>query len=466
MINEISFVIVAAAAVVAVATAWLIAAARARGKYAGDLKTQTERATAAEARVDEIRGLLETARQDFETLRDRLREAERAKVAAETTAAEVDKNLAAQKALLADAKQVLTDTFKSLAAEVLSGSQERFFALAEDKFKTLRESAAGDLESRKKAVEALIEPLTKTLSDYQKEMNRLEVSHQGALSTVTEHIRAHADATSKLQVETGKLVNALRSPQVRGRWGEIALKKTAELAGMSPYCDFVEQVTVEGDEGLLRPDMIVKLPAGREVVVDSKVPLGAFLEAIEAETEEERDAALVKHAGQVNQHVRKLAAKNYWRQFDSTPEFVVLFIPNDSFLVAAAEINPNLVEYALTENVIIATPSTFIALLKAIAFGWRQEQITEHAREIASLGQTLSDRLATFVRHLVKVGAAMGKAVESYNEAVGSLESRVMPSARKFKEIATSRGRDIKSVPAIEKSLRHPVEPSADESNQ
>lgn len=453
MVNSVFLMAAISAGVVGIIAAWLIAATRTRAKYEGALRNQTQQATAAEARVEEVRSLLNTAREDFETLREKLREAERAKVAAETTAVEVDKNLAAQKALLEDARVILSDTFKSLASEVLSGSNKEFLALADEKFKALREGAAGDLESRKQAVEALIGPLTETLSTYQKELKKIEVSHQDTLSTVSEQIRQQASATTTLQTETAKLVNALKSPQVRGRWGEIALKKTAELAGMSAYCDFVEQQSVEGDDGRLRPDMVVKLPAEREVVVDSKMPLGGFLEALEAETTEGRDAALDKHASQVNQHVQKLSSKNYWGQFETTPEFVVLSIPNDSFLAAAAEKNPDLVESALTKNVVIATPSTFIALLKAIAFGWRQEQITEHAKEISTLGQDLSDRLATFAKHLIKVGAAMGKAVESYNEAVGSLESRVMPTARRFKALGVAR-REIRNIPVVDKSVR------------
>ena len=353
MVNSVFLMAAISAGVVGIIAAWLIAAARTRAKYEGALRNQTQQATAAEARVEEVRSLLNTAREDFETLREQLREAERAKVAAETTAAEVDKNIAEQKALLEDARVILSDTFKSLASEVLSGSNKEFLALAEEKFKALREGAVGDLESRKQAVEAIIGPLTETLSTYQKELKKIEVSHQDTLSTVSEQIRQQASATTTLQAETAKLVNALKSPQVRGRWGEIALKKTAELAGMSAYCDFVEQQSVEGDDGRLRPDMVVKLPAEREVVVDSKVPLGGFLEALEAEATEERDAALVKHARQVNQHVQKLSSKNYWGQFETTPEFVVLFIPNDSFLAAAAEKDPNLVESALTKNVVI-----------------------------------------------------------------------------------------------------------------
>jgi len=429
---------------------WVISGGRAHKK----VQEQRERATAAEARMDEMRNALETARRDFDTLRDKLREAENARVAAETTASTIEKNLAEQKALLEDARTILTDTFKSLAAEVLSGTNKEFLSLAEEKFKALREGAAGDLESRKQAIETLIKPLADTLSAYQTEIKTLEESHQQALGAVTETIRSQATATATLQSETSKLVNALKSPQVRGRWGEIALKKTAELAGMSEHCDFVEQQHVVGDEGSLRPDMVVRLPASREVVVDSKVPLGGFLEALEAKTDDERDKALVKHAAQVNQHVQKLASKKYWDQFPTAPEFAVLFIPNDSFLAAAAEKDPNLVESALTRNVVIATPSTFIALLKAISFGWRQEQLTENAKEISDLGKTLADRIAMLVTHVVKIGTAMENAVGSYNDAVSSLESRVMPAARRFKTLGAGGKKEIEQLTPIDKAVR------------
>ena len=228
---------------------------------------------------------------------------------------------------------------------------------------------------------------------------------------------------------------------------------------MSPHCDFIEQESVDTTSGRQRPDMVVKLPAGREVVVDSKVSLSAYLEALEANTDEEREAAFTRHAAQVKQHVKKLASKDYWEQFKSAPEFVVLFIPNDSFFAAAADKDPSLVEFALGRKIVIATPTTFIALLRAIAYGWRQEQVADNAQRICALGQKLSERMGTLADHLIKVGGSLGKAVESYNAAVTSLESRVLPSAREFKQLGAGGKKEIEELQVIEQQPREPTQP-------
>ena len=430
--------------------AWLVSSARAKAATA-----------AAESRSEELRQQLHDVQSQLSQLREQLRELESAKIAAETKNVEAEKNLTAQQLLLKEAETKLSDTFKSLAAEALAGNNAGFLTLAEEKFKALKEEASADLEQRKSSIEALLQPLSQTLTTYQKESKDLEEKRLRELSVVGKQLQDLAFAQSTLQTETAKLVNALRSPQVRGRWGEIALRKTAELAGMSSHCDFIEQESVNTDTGRIRPDMVVKLPAGREVVVDSKVSLAAFLEALEAQTDEEREAALVRHAAQMKQHVNKLASKDYWEQFKSAPEFVVLFIPNDSFLSAAAEKDPSLIESAIGKNVVIATPTTFIALLKAIAYGWRQEQVAEGAQRISALGQELSDRMGTLADHFMKVGGSLGKAVESYNAAVASLESRVLPSARKFKQLGVGGKKDIEELQAIEQQPREPVQPEA-----
>ena len=434
--------------VVGAGIGWIIGNARAKANTA-----------AAESRSQELRIQLDSVQLQFDQLREQFRQMETAKISAETKFLEAEKNLAAQQGLLEEAKQTLSHTFKSLAAEALAGNNAGFLTLAEQKFKALKEEASADLDQRKISIEALIHPLNLTLATYQKETKELEDKRLREVSAVGEQLQHLASGQLKLQTETAKLVNALRSPQVRGRWGEIALRKTAELAGMSPHCDFIEQESVETETGRLRPDMVVKLPAGREVVVDSKVSLAAYLEALEANTDEERDAALVRHATQVKQHVNKLASKDYWEQFKSAPEFVVLFIPNDSFLAAAAEKDPALVESALGKQIVIATPTTFIALLRAIAYGWRQEQVAENSQRISALGQELSDRIGVLADHLIKIGGSLGKAVESYNAAVASLESRVLPSARKFKQLGVGGKKEIEELQVIEQQPREPTRP-------
>jgi len=445
---EWSLIILSLIMVAGIGIGWIVGNARAKVNTA-----------AAESRSQELRNQLDWVQSQFDQLREQFRQMEVEKIAAETKFNEAERNLAAQQALLEEAKKTLSDTFKSLAAEALAGNNAGFLTLAEQKFKALKEEASIDLDQRKTSIEALIQPLSQTLTSYQKESKELEDKRLRELSTVGEQLRQLSSDQSTLRTETAKLVNALQKPQVRGRWGEITLRKTAELAGMSPHCDFIEQVSVETETGRLRPDMVVKLPAGREVVVDSKVPLEAYLEALEAKTDEDREATLIRHSAQVRQHVNNLASKDYWEQFKSAPEFVVLFIPNDTFLSVAAEKDPSLIESAIGKNVVIATPTTFIALLKAIAFGWRQEKVAENAQRISALGQELSDRMGILADHLIKVGGSLGKAVESYNAAVASLESRVFPSARKFKQLGIGSRKEIEEMQVIEQQPREPAQP-------
>jgi DNA recombination protein RmuC len=436
-------------ALIAATLGWVISHSRTKTKMEGLVRASEADAAAAKALEEEVRRQNDLTKTDLIALQEQFREAEKGKVSAETHAQESEKNLAEQKALLEEAKAKLSDTFRALAAEALAGNNTSFLTLAQEKFKTVKEEAAVDLDNRKKAVDALIGPLSETLLVYQKETRALEerlLREQGAVS---EQLKASALTQAALQSETTKLAQALKPHQVRGRWGEITLRRTVELAGMSSHCDFVEQESIDTDHGRLRPDMVIKLPMGREIVVDSKVPLSGFLEALEVKTEEERTAALTKYARQVHQRVTELSSKEYWTQFSSSPEFVVLFMPNDSFLSAAVERDSSLMESAITKKVVIATPITLIALLHAIAYGWRQQQVAENAQQISALAQDLSDRVATFVEYLQKVGGAMGKAVESYNAAVASFETRILPSARKFKALGANGKKEIETIAPI-----------------
>jgi DNA recombination protein RmuC len=433
--------------VAGIALGWLLLRSRVGG---GDGAPQ---AAAAQARIDELRSQLAQARDEAEALRRDVADVQNARVAAETRAVEVEKNLVEQKALLDDARGKLTETFKALASDVLSKSNTDFLKLAEQRFSALRDGATGELDARKVAIEQMVRPIQETLGLYQRETQELEKRRLQETGALSAQLHAMAESQGNLQQETAKLVNALRSPQVRGRWGEIALRRTAELAGMSDQCDFMEQVSVNTESGRLRPDMIVRLPAGREVVVDSKVPLDGFLKSLEARTDQDRNAALYLHAAQLRQHVNALASKQYWDQFQSAPEFVVLFIPNDSFLAAAAEREPSVIEDAMMKKVVIATPTTFIALLRAIAYGWRQEQVAESAQQVSELGKKLYERIVTFLEHLDGVGAHLRKAVEAYNRSVASVHSRLIPLAEKFEDLGVA---THKAMPELEQLTEMP----------
>lgn len=440
----------AVSAVVAGLVAYLWAHSRAQAR----LSQSESGAAAAEARAGELKEQVLSAQKDFESLREKLSRTEGERAAAQARLEESNRNLAAQQELLENAKARLTDTFKSLAADALAQSNKGFLTLAEQKFKALSDEAKTDLETRRAAVAQLVEPLNKALADYQEQARGIEERRVKEISAVGEQLRSLAQAEVALRQETSQLVNALKSPQIRGRWGEIALRKTAELAGMSKHCDFIEQESVAVDGGRLRPDMVVRLPAGREVVVDSKVPLAGFMESLEASTDAARAQALSRHALLMRQHVARLATKEYWNQFPTAPEFVVMFIPNDSFLAAAAEVDPGLIENALTQNVVIATPTTFIALLRAIAFGWRQEIVAEGAQKISQLGKEMSDRIATFAGHIVNLGGSLSKSVDSYNAMVASVETRLLTSARKFKELGAEGKKEIEETLPLDITTR------------
>ena len=352
-------------------------------------------------------------------------------------------------------KHETESAFKALSADALARNNQAFLDLAGATLAQTQEAARGDLEMRQQAIVELVTPVRNSLDKVDSKIQELEKARAGAYAALHEQVRGLAETQTQLRAETGKLVAALRTPGVRGRWGEIQLRRVVEMAGMLDHCDFVTQTSVTSDEGRLRPDLLVQLPAGKIIVVDAKTPLDGYLQAIEAPDEQTRKARLADHARQVRAHLTALGRKSYWEQFDYAPEFAVLFLPGECFFSAALESDPSLIEFGVGQNIILATPTTLIALLRAVAYGWRQENLAQNAAEISALGKELFKRLSDMGDHWNKMGKALERAVEAYNGAVGSLEARVMVSARKFAELKTAPlGVEIAELEPVEKCVR------------
>ncbi|HEU4370049.1 MAG TPA: DNA recombination protein RmuC [Methylomirabilota bacterium] len=423
--------------------AWAVVRVRMATAVQGERENLQARVAALETLSDELRKQL--SQRDLETgdLRRALEGEQAARAQAETRWEGARQSLDEQKQLLDDARERLTDTFRALSADALRQSQSSFL-----------EMASAQLDQRREAIDGTVRPLHEALARYEEHVRALEAARQQAYGSLEQQLKTLAFNSAELQRETGQLATALRAPNVRGRWGEITLHRVVELAGLTEHCDYGEQVTVEGQGGRLRPDMVVRLPAGREIVVDAKVPLAAYLEAIGAATPEERAAGFARHATQVRQHMTALSGKAYWEQFATAPELVVMFIPGEAFVGAAVEADPSLIEDGMARRIVVATPTTLIALLRAIAYGWRQERIAANAAQISELGRQLYERLRTLGGHVEDVGSALGRAVHAYNSAVGSLESRVLPAARKFRDLGAAGGDDIEALSLLDQAPR------------
>jgi len=378
-----------------------------------------------------------------------------AKVKLETTVTLERKANEEKIALLSQMTEELRESFQALSADALKSNNQAFLHLAQSTLEKFQTEAKGDLELRQQAVENLVAPIGESLKKVDDQIRQMESIRDRAYGDLTTQVRSLITTQEKLQSETGNLVRALRTPTVRGQWGEIQLRRVVEIAGMLPYCDFVEQETVHTSTGRLRPDMIVKLPGGKNIVIDVKTPLQAYLEAAEATDDELRRQKLQDHARQVRTHMSQLSSKLYQEQFEPTPEFVVMFLPGEAFFSAALEQDTGLIERGVAQKVIPASPTTLIALLKAVAYGWNQEKLARNAQEISILGKELYERLRNLGGHVKNVGRELDSAVEAYNKAVGSLESRVMVSARRFAELGAPVAEEIAELTPIEKTTRN-----------
>lgn len=449
-----------ACAALGILLGWLVTWLAARSRIAAvDERLNSEKARNAEIgeRLGASLARQEQLAAEIQAMRDEVTRAE-TRLQSELKAAEE------KQALLNRAEEKLTDTFRSLSSQALKISSEQFLQLAKTSLTNHTEQAKGELEKRKTAIENLITPVRESLGKFEMRIGEIEKIREGAYSELKEQVRALGEGQLGLQRETASLVRALRQPTGRGQWGEIQLKRVVELAGMQEHCDFETQTTTTSDEGKrLRPDLVVRLPGGKTIVVDSKTPMDAYLDAIEATDDSVRQQALDNHARQVRTHIQQLSSKNYTAQFDQAPEFTVLFLPSESFFSAALQSDPGLIEKGVDLGVILATPTTLIALLRAVAYGWRQEAVAQNAREISALGKVLHERLGVLASHFAKLGNSLKGAVENYNRTVGSLETRVLPSARKFEELkAVPEAASIDTLEPVDSQPRELQSPGAD----
>jgi DNA recombination protein RmuC len=427
------------------------ALARVRAEGERDLAGLRERLGLREAQLEEGRA---AAAQAARTLQEAQAEVQRlaAREAELTATLQAERQAAGEKrALLDQARATLSDAFRSLSADALQNNNQAFLALAGTSLEKFQETARSDLARRQQAIDEMVKPVRETLEKFDRRVGEIEQVRTEAYGRLCEQVAGLQGAQELLRKEAAHLAQALGAPQARGRWGELTLRRVVELAGMQSFCDFEEQVHLVSEEGRQRPDLVVRIPGGRSVAVDAKVPLQAYLEALQMTEEGARRARMADYARRVREHIKALSAKSYWERLTPAPEFVVLFLPGEPFYGAALDADPSLIEYGVDQKVILATPTTLIALLKAIAFGWRQEALAENAEKISELGRELYKRLADMTGHFEDLGERLQKATESYNKAIGSLDTRVLVSARRFVELHAS-------TPGLELPQPEPVE--------
>lgn len=436
-------------------SAWFISAARLKTEHMIKLNESDHKLAVMENTINELRKQLGDKSVEAADLNRKFIYENAMKVKAETQLEETKKNLDEQKKLLEEATVKLKETFNSLSAEALKSNNKAFLDLAKSTLDTHLKSAQGDLDTRQKVIAETLKPIKESLESYEKKLKDIEKSRITAYGEIKNYLDGLKLSQEGLQKETNALVTALKTSQVRGKYGEIGLRRVVEFSGMNDFCDFEEQVSITTEDGRLRPDMIVKLPGNRRVIVDSKVPLAAYMQAFETTDDKERKELLYKHSLAVREHLKQLSTKAYWSQFNDSPDFVVLYMQIESSFGAALELDRSLIEDGINNRIIFATPTTIITLLKTVAFSWQQEKIAENSKKIWDTGVELYNRINVLIEHISRVGDNLKTAVDNYNKAIGSIETRFIPHAKKLKELgAADQNKELTELTQVDKTIR------------